>query len=747
MKPLLSLSGAGVLPSTGERDTSPLGGLPVVFPHGALAGGVRRVPPYSEGRSLTWEQMEVFFGQVALGPGIVTRSKAWENPHVRACVEATAMAIAGLPFAIYNGTDRAKKHWWLDFVEHPNDFVQLSEHDLKMQTVAIREVFGETFWFLDRVDSPTLSGKRGPIAAIWIYHPNAVTEVIDRATGQLLRWQFQWETERFTVDPLDVIHFKRYDPLKHNPRRPSRGTPPLDAAMLAISAHYAADRFNLDFFSRGIAPGIVLTSKEELSPGGEDKLREKLRAQNVGKNGEALIIDGGEVAVHQLSTSQRDSEFIAGKKMAMAEILEVYKVPPVVIGNQDAKYDNADAQLLVWWDGPLSSIMANLCAGVNHGLLRKEIGVKATLDTAGVEVLQKRKRERFTAASALHDKGVPWDVLSQTFDLGLSKFPGSDIAWVQFSSVPVEDVLNPEPDPEPVSDPIAPSPADDKNEEPPADDPERSVPIRVVLAGQPGPALIRAMDPLQVTRAAEDDELTRLILEIVRGDDEKLKKLARRFHVQAVEAGAKQVRELVTVETILTIDNPRVVRFLEEKANQIVSVNKTTADKIVKTVTAMVRDGVAHEDIAGQIKDLYNLRDSQARRIARQETGSALNGGRFLQMSEEEVQRHEWLTSRDARVRESHEKIDGEIVAIGEPFSNGLEFPQDPNGDPSETIGCRCLTLPATSSRGTRINRDEYWRRAIGNVRSIETTLGRKLQAYLYDQRRRVLGAIAERLQ
>lgn len=725
MKPFLSIFG-----SADERAESPLAGLPVIFPNGTPSREVEtRGEAPGGSRSMTMQQFMLGFGDVALGGGIVSRTEAWKNPHVRACVEANAQAVANLPFVVFSGDQPLKTHWWLDFVQHPNDALGLSEHDLKMQTAAIRELFGETFWILEREGAKTLSGKRAPLSAIWPYHPHAVTEVLDRRTGELLAWEITFEQQKFRVDPLDVIHFKRYDPMRHNPLRPARGTSPLDAAMLAVSTDIAASRYNLDFFTRGVAPGVVFSSKGDVDADDGEKFIAKIKGKLAGKNGEPIYLSGDEWEVHQLSTSQKDAEYAAGKLMAMREICEVFKTPPCVVGNQDQKYDNAEMQLLLWYDGPLMSIQTSICDGINLGLLRKEQGVRCYLDTKVVEVLQKRQRERFAAAAPLHDKGVPWDVLDRRFDLGLGKFPGSDVAFVAYSQVPVdmitETVIN---DPKPEAGTTTPHQPSD-----PVivldDEPERM--IRIVTGS--------------ATRADETDELTRLVLEIIRGDDEKLQKLAKKFYLQAVEVGAKQIRDLVSMETVLSIDDPRVVRFLEEKTNQIVSVNKTTADRIMKSIVAGVEAGTAHEEIAREIKELYNLRDRQARLIARQETGSSLNGGRYMQMSEEDVQRHEWLSSRDDRVRDSHKDLDGQVVEVGETFSNGLEYPQDPNGDPAETIGCRCITLPAPSTRSTRaIDKDEYWKRAIGSVRTIESGFNRKLQAYLYDQRKRVLAAVAE---
>jgi len=49
-----------------------------------------------------------------------------------------------------------------------------------------------------------------------------------------------------------------------------------------------------------------------------------------------------------------------------------------------------------------------------------------------------------------------------------------------------------------------------------------------------------------------------------------------------------------------------------------------------------------------------------------------------------------WVATPDERTREEHLELDGETAAIYETFSNGLMYPGDPNGDPSEVWNCRC---------------------------------------------------------
>lgn len=53
----------------------------------------------------------------------------------------------------------------------------------------------------------------------------------------------------------------------------------------------------------------------------------------------------------------------------------------------------------------------------------------------------------------------------------------------------------------------------------------------------------------------------------------------------------------------------------------------------------------------------------------------------------------QWDAALDARTRESHQKVDGEVRELDEKFSNGLRFPGDPLGGAGEVVNCRCALL------------------------------------------------------
>ena len=98
--------------------------------------------------------------------------------------------------------------------------------------------------------------------------------------------------------------------------------------------------------------------------------------------------------------------------------------------------------------------------------------------------------------------------------------------------------------------------------------------------------------------------------------------------------------------------------------------------------------------IAKRIRNVQEMNRTQAIRSARTIVTGAENKGRQDSYAKAEadgiILQKEWLATNDNRTRHSHVLLDGDIVDQDKTFDNGLMFPGDPNGEPSEVYNCRC---------------------------------------------------------
>lgn len=132
-----------------------------------------------------------------------------------------------------------------------------------------------------------------------------------------------------------------------------------------------------------------------------------------------------------------------------------------------------------------------------------------------------------------------------------------------------------------------------------------------------------------------------------------------------------------------------------EASDRIIS--RMTGDVMGRLAEGYAK-GLGIRDVASSLTDQFSqIRGYETRRIARTEINSAQSAGRYLTMQEEGIEYHQWWTAEDDRVREEdadHVILHGQIVRIGDPFSNGLRYPGDKSGDISEWINCRCIDVP-----------------------------------------------------
>jgi len=136
--------------------------------------------------------------------------------------------------------------------------------------------------------------------------------------------------------------------------------------------------------------------------------------------------------------------------------------------------------------------------------------------------------------------------------------------------------------------------------------------------------------------------------------------------------------------------------------DQVFQASANTIDRmtgnVLDTIAQGVEQGLSPDTIAQNLKGSFEgMARYERERIARTEVHSALNQGKYDKLVGARIQYMQWVTAGDDRVRQTeeadHVALEGEIVEVGQPFSNGLKYPGDRAGDISEWINCRCTIV------------------------------------------------------
>lgn len=161
----------------------------------------------------------------------------------------------------------------------------------------------------------------------------------------------------------------------------------------------------------------------------------------------------------------------------------------------------------------------------------------------------------------------------------------------------------------------------------------------------------------------------------------------------AFDYGSESSIEALRVRTEAGRRESLAVRGLSTFKN----INGTTTERIMKAVEAGFEDGATATEIATTIMDSLldgdNL-EGRINTIVRTESMTACSLGQAA--CTQNVARYVpnlkkvWITAGDDRVRDTHAEVEGEMVDWDNTFSNGLQFPRDPAGDPADTVNCRC---------------------------------------------------------
>jgi SPP1 gp7 family putative phage head morphogenesis protein len=147
-------------------------------------------------------------------------------------------------------------------------------------------------------------------------------------------------------------------------------------------------------------------------------------------------------------------------------------------------------------------------------------------------------------------------------------------------------------------------------------------------------------------------------------------------------------------------------RVESQLQSTVFEASQQTLDRMTGDITKIVsnagKEGLSANELRENLRSKFNnMSDYELQRIAETELHSYNELSSFESEKEIGIEYHQWITAEDEAVRGNspydiadHVSLHGQIVKVGDPFSNGLQYPGDKAGAPEDIIRCRCDLFP-----------------------------------------------------
>lgn len=120
--------------------------------------------------------------------------------------------------------------------------------------------------------------------------------------------------------------------LNPDPRSPYYGQSIITAAAATIDTDEQMKDWNRRFFANNARPGLIFSTKEEMSEESYKRWKQQFADEHVGTDNayKNLLVENGEAKPYMVS--QQDLDFLASRKFTRDEIFAMFQVSPAVVG-------------------------------------------------------------------------------------------------------------------------------------------------------------------------------------------------------------------------------------------------------------------------------------------------------------------------------------------------------------------------------------------------------------------------------
>lgn len=585
----------------------------------------------------------------------------------------------------------------INLFENPNPF--MSGNDFLQACVGFYALCGEVMIIKDAETIGQQTGTQLP-AGLYVFHPKKFKAV--KTTVKGMEVIAGWKVHGVYFPKEEVIHIKDF-----NTQDDARGmAPPIQDL---VDVDYLAMLYNKAFFKNDATPGFMLTTEKSVTPLQVKQLQQMLQTEFAGasKAKKTLVVGEG-LKPAQVGINQKDMEFTEGKRFTREELLGIWRVPKALFNiTDDLNYATFKGQMRVFWIYEIAPLLVKFAAAWNRAIIRPfNPKVYCEYDYANAPAFQEDFGDKLDMATKLFSMGIPLNDIVEKLQLGFDKFPWGDTGFLPFNLTPVDMLTAP---PEPAT----PPPADNSGDQPkgmksalPVKDKEKHARIwkgflnrhyvleRKFMRSISNFFFAQRSRVLEQVYSKQKDAMFHVVIDWAKEDEELLKKAMPFLFTginEGVDFGAKLVGQKPEDVAALKL---RVKSYLAVRLTKMKAINNTVRRQVTGAVqNALESQSTTTEELAQNIRNIYNMATARSRTIARTEMTGAINGGSDLYYQEVGVEKKQWVTAGDENVRPWHAEIEGEIRRVDERFSNGLDYPGG-DGPPEEVINCRCTFVP-----------------------------------------------------
>ncbi|MFN7041649.1 MAG: phage portal protein [Acidovorax temperans] len=307
-------------------------------------------------------------GWPVLGPGPTwAKVPVREDTQLQISAAFSAIRLIGetvgtLPLRLMRKTEKGTERMVKDpryalVHDQPNEYMTAVEWKEAM-TVSLATM-GQSYNYVEAFEST------GRVLSIQPVHKSRVQPEVQR-DGAILYWLTKRDGSRVGLPRPRICPIRGFGGVGelegYAPHR-------LHANSLALTV--AVEKYGAEFFGSGARPTGVITTKTEFGKESREQIR-----QNFAKymreswlNGELPVLDS-DTQYQAVTTPNNDAQFIETRKLQIAEVARIYRVPLHMLMEMDkASYANTEQANKHFLDYTLLSYLRRIEAGLDSSLL------------------------------------------------------------------------------------------------------------------------------------------------------------------------------------------------------------------------------------------------------------------------------------------------------------------------------------------------------------------------------------------